>query len=475
MSGRSAFALLCFVSLLRLALAASVPLAPDEAYYWVWSRALAPGYFDHPPMVALFIRAGTALAGATAFGVRIAGPLAAAFGSVFLAAAGRELFGTWRQGVIAAALLNTTLIFGVGSLIITPDTPLILFWTATLWTLARLLRSGGGGWWLAAGGFAGLALDSDYTALLLVAGVGLWLLLDRQARPWLGRWQSWAGLALAALFFAPVFWWNARHGWASFIKQGGRVADFHPLRAGRFLSELVLGQFLLATPLVFVLLVAGMVEAWRSRGQSAAALLLASVLPGAAVFFEHALGDRVQGNWPVILYPGAALAAAGYLDVRPRLLQSTILLGAVLTALVYVQAVFAPISLPARFDPTLARLGGWPKLAKEAARRAGAGFLAADAYDVASELAFYAPPTTRVLAEGRRWQLFELPQAAVAGQWGLLLHPARRGPLRLGPPWAAMAVAREIERARAGVPAARYELATVVASPLPGLVLLPRP
>src|SRR2546426_835356 len=31
------------------------PLLPDEAYYWVWTRHLAAGYFDHPPMVAYLI------------------------------------------------------------------------------------------------------------------------------------------------------------------------------------------------------------------------------------------------------------------------------------------------------------------------------------------------------------------------------------------------------------------------------------
>src|SRR5580658_8827432 len=46
-------AALLLLTILRLALSAVMPLAPDEAYYWAWSRALAPGYFDHPPMVAL--------------------------------------------------------------------------------------------------------------------------------------------------------------------------------------------------------------------------------------------------------------------------------------------------------------------------------------------------------------------------------------------------------------------------------------
>ena len=43
---------------MRPVVAATTPLAPDETYYWVWSHALAPGYVDHPPMVAWLIGFG---------------------------------------------------------------------------------------------------------------------------------------------------------------------------------------------------------------------------------------------------------------------------------------------------------------------------------------------------------------------------------------------------------------------------------
>ena len=33
-------------------------LIDDEAYYWVFSNQLDFGYFDHPPMVALFVKIG---------------------------------------------------------------------------------------------------------------------------------------------------------------------------------------------------------------------------------------------------------------------------------------------------------------------------------------------------------------------------------------------------------------------------------
>ena len=37
---------------MRLVAAAITPLTFDEAYYWMWSKSLAGGYYDHPPMVA---------------------------------------------------------------------------------------------------------------------------------------------------------------------------------------------------------------------------------------------------------------------------------------------------------------------------------------------------------------------------------------------------------------------------------------
>ena len=181
---------------LRLVAAAALPLSGDEAYYWVWSHALAPGYLDHPPMVALWIRAGTLLAGQGGLGVRLLGPLSAAGGTLLLAqAAGALLPGS---GVPAAALFNGTLLLGAGAVTMTPDTPLVFFWTVAMWTLARLLATGQGAWWLAVGAASGLALDSKYTGGFLGAGIVLWLAWVPGLRHWFRSGWLWAGGAAAA-------------------------------------------------------------------------------------------------------------------------------------------------------------------------------------------------------------------------------------------------------------------------------------
>jgi len=478
---RLAAAALAAVTLARLVMAAVLPLSPDEAYYWVWSHALAPGYPDHPPMVALWIWLGTALAGQEALGVRLLGPLSAALGSVLLADAAERLLPGRRAGITAAALLNATLLFGVGTVVMTPDTPLLFFWTGCLWALARIASGGGAGWWLVAGLAAGLALDSKYTAVFLPVGVALWLLAVPGLRRWWRHPAVWAGAALGGAAFLPVVWWNATHGWASLLRQGGRVGDWQPERAPQFLAELLGGQIGLATPLVFLLCAGGVAWAvrrtWRERDPSAS-LLAALTVPAVLVFVQHALGGRVQGNWPAIVYPAAATAGVA---VWPRLHRPAVALGAAITLAVYVQATLAPLPLPARLDPSALRLAGWDGLAKrvEAAREAaGASFIVAEEYSLASELAWRLPAGVTVVGAEPRWALFTLPPARLAGAVGILVRSARRGDDAGGGPWSDIAAIGPAERSRGGAAIEGYRLYRVVAArdtDAPPRVLLPRP
>ena len=273
-------------------------------------------------------------------------------------------------------MLNATLLAGAGAVIMTPDTPLLFFWTCCLWALVRLLHSGRPAWWLAIGVFAGLALASKYTALLLWIGIGFGWSGCRRCATGGGRRCCGPERCSVRWSSCPVVLWNAAHGWASFLRQGGRVDDWQPARAGQFLGELVGGQFGLATPLVFLLLLVGVGwaarRAWRDR-DPAWRCCAALTLPGAVLFVQHALGDRVQGNWPAILYPAAAIAAAGLHSRRwLRLRWPAVALGLAITLLVYVQATSFVLPFPPRIDPIARELAGWDGLARsvDAARQA---------------------------------------------------------------------------------------------------------
>lgn len=459
---RAGLAALLALTVLRLVVAATVPLSADEAYYWVWSRALAPGYLDHPPMVALWIAAGTALLGEGALGVRLLGPLAAAAGSVLLALAARDLLdgeeaARRRAGVVAAVLLNATLMFGIGSVTMTPDTPLLFFWTVALWALGRLQATGQGGWWLLAGLAAGLAGASKYSAVLMLPAVLWWLLAGRAA--WLRRWQPWAGAALGGLVLVPVLAWNAGHGWVSLIKQAGRGGEATLARTLQFQGELLGGQLGLATPIIAVLAAAGV---WAALRQGRALLAGLSAVP-LLVFAWHGLGERVQANWLGVVYPAACLAAAGLGVPWRRWVRPGVALGLAMTAVAYLQGALAPVALPMRLDPTLLRLGGWKALADEVAavaRREGAGFVASDNYGHAALLARLLPPDIAVVGMEGRWALFALPDAtpAIAGRTGLLLRSTRRDDRVSADNLAALAPVADLLRARGGMVAEGFRL-----------------
>ncbi len=452
-------ALLVLLTAIRLVVAGMAPLSPDEAYYWVWSRALQPGYLDHPPMVALWIRGGTALAGQGAFGIRLFGPLAAAFGSVLLARAAEDLFPGRKLGIPAAALLNATLLMAAGAVTMTPDTPLLFFWTATLWALARLFATGRGRWWLVAGVFAGAALDSKYTAGLLGLGIALWLIARLEGRRWLRTPWPWAGGVLALLCFTPVLAWNFTHGFASFAKQGGRTGDWRPADALRHLAELLGSQIGLGTPWVALLCAAGVwIAARRVRQGAAPALLAALTVPGAAVFLQHAMGDRVQANWPAILFPAACIAAAAY---APRFWRPAAALGFAISAIVYLQAATAILPLPRALDPTLIRLGGWDGLTRDLDAQ-HASFVAADNYGLAAILAQHG--LSPIIGDEARWVYFDdLPDAPIAGQTGLLIRSHRRNGPPNRAPWRTIIPAGTLSRSRDGVVAEDYDLFRVVA------------
>jgi len=473
-------AALALLTMLRLGLAASLPLAPDEAYYWIWSRALAAGYFDHPPMVAFWIRAGTWLAGDSALGVRLLGPLSAALGSVLLWDAADRLLPGRNAGMMAVLLLNATLLIGAGAIVMTPDSPLLLFWICAMWAMAQIIAGGSGVWWLAVGLFVGLASVSKYTAILLALGLAIWLVMV--GRPWLRRREPYVGAALALVIIAPVLWWNATHQWVSFLRQGGRFALWSPGRAPEYLLELFAGQIAVVTPLIFLLCAAGALLAaritWRKRDPAWTLLAILSLLP-ALVFIPHAVGNPVQVNWPAILYPAAAVAAAG-LSGRfwCRLRIPAIALGLFITGAVYVQAEFTPLSLPTKLDPVALQMGGWPSLAAavdDSRRRTGASFVAADQYSLAAELARNSVDGVPVIGIGPRWLSFNLPAARVDGMTGILVEREdRTAPIGELERSVAVEIGKVARETGGGV-IETYRLYRVVAQRAARAVLLPHP
>jgi 4-amino-4-deoxy-L-arabinose transferase-like glycosyltransferase len=458
---------------IRLAAAANIHLTEDEAYYRIWSQHLQLGYFDHPPMIAWWIRAGRAICGDTPLGVRLLPSLACGLDTWLVGGLARRLGADDRTAFRAALWFNATITVCAGGMLATPDAPASFFWTLTLWLLAGAWTTRGAGQWMAAGVAAGLGALSKYSALFLAPGVLLWLALVPGGPARLRRPGPWLAALLAGGLFSLNVAWNALHGWEAFDKQFGRVAPAG-LDPGH-LVELLGGQFLLITPLIAVLAGVGAARAWRGRGREDGVRLMlpvATSAPFALYLMAHSLHDRVQGHWPAPLFGAIAICAAAAAPQGPgraRILRwATPAIGFAVGAAALAAMAAPALRLLGPGDPILA-LRGWPQFARdvEALRvRQGAAWVGTESYGVYAQLAFEdatRAPLLEVIERDRYWKADARPPDVA--QPGLIVDLARRmAPRDVGRCFGQVTPVGELDRAGGGGKNQRY-LAFLVARP----------
>jgi 4-amino-4-deoxy-L-arabinose transferase-like glycosyltransferase len=465
---------IALLSALRFIAAASLPLSADEAYYWLWSKHLAAGYFDHPPAIAFVIRAGTVLFGDTPLGVRVGALVLSLLASWFVWRSGEILLQDRIAGARACLFFNLTLMISIETLAATPDAPAVVTAAGFLLALAKVSQTNDGRWWLAVGIAAGLGLLSKYTGFFLGLGALAWLVFSPDARRWFrGPWPYLGG-ALALAIFTPNLLWNASHGWITFAYQFGRISGDHFTL--KFLAEFLGAQILLATPFIFLLAALGMAFSSRDR-DSATFLLAALVWPSAVYFLVHSLHDRVQGNWPCFLYPALAIAAAeawGRADWRgwtaPVWRASRPLavpVACILLAAAYAQALFGIVPL-GRSDP-LARLlaVGIDQVAGNIelfAASEHAGAIVTTDYASTSWFSFYLPSHPRIVQLNEEYRYSDAPRADTALLSGRLVYVAEtrldRRDLLL-PHFQNVVELAQFDRLRHGVPIAHYVVYSV--------------
>jgi len=201
------------MAIFRVFLASHIPLNDDEMYYWIWSRHLAYGYVDHPPIVAWLI-AATSFAGKSALAIRSAFIICLAAAAIAVGRAALA-FGASREGASAAAILfalipSQDILIGEAK----PDPPYLLCWALALLFAARAAKGKRRQDFL----YLGLALAGATLARFfgwaLVAGILGWALTS-SGRPL--RRGLWLSFAVLGALYAPFVFWNATHHWMNFV------------------------------------------------------------------------------------------------------------------------------------------------------------------------------------------------------------------------------------------------------------------
>jgi 4-amino-4-deoxy-L-arabinose transferase-like glycosyltransferase len=392
---RGFWALWSAVLLLKLVVAARLPLFVDEAFYWQEGRHLAAAYSDLPGLTAWLTRLGVALGGEHAFALRAPFLFLAALVPLLVVRITSREFGEkygWQAGCFALLLP----LAGTLGLLALPDAILALATLLCADAGARLLREVG------AAAALELALGLTLGALshyrfIAVIGVGfIALLLLPDGRRALRDVRVWTAIALGASAWVPLLAWNLDNADAGLRFQ---LVDRHPWAFHADGVAFLAIQALMVTPLLFVALVHA---SWRGRNGVLPASRYFASLGGLVVLGFFALGffadtERVSFHWPLPGYLALLPLLPALLSRWPRWLRAATWLIAGL-GLLAMLAFYSALSMPQVRARSAAdkfyqsNFAGWDDLAAATRRRLeqmppGTRILA-DSFKVGAELGF---------------------------------------------------------------------------------------
>ena len=281
--------------------AGTTELFDDEAYYSIYSRYPSWGYFDHPPMIAILIKAGSAIFNHE-FGVR--------FFIVLINTATILLIGHLikpRNDKLFYAILASIGLAQVGGIIAVPDTPLLFFISVFFLVYRKFIERMDWLNTLSLGVSIALMLYTKYHGILIV----FFTLFSNLKL--LRLYQTYLVTFIALLLFAPHLYWQYIHDFPS--------VQYHLFERNAssyrfaFTTEYILGQLLLPGPII------GWLFIWfaiRYRSTDLTNRALQFTLVGIYLFFLFStLKGRVEANWTVAAFVPLIVLSHHYLYTRP--------------------------------------------------------------------------------------------------------------------------------------------------------------
>jgi hypothetical protein len=268
-----------FISVLfiiKIILAFVLELGNDEAYYWLYSQYWQWNYFDHPPMVALWIRLFTVNLSLEQYEgfLRLGSLVGCVLASWFLFKA-VALLHSEKAGWFAVVMYNISLYSGItAGLYIMPDSPEMVFWTLALWLIVRITKNDKS-WtnWLLFGVVAGLCIMSKVHGAFLWIGVGGYAVFQKNA--WLRKPQLYAALLISLIVISPILFWNIEYSFATIKFHSHRVDVNRLIFQWRYFLKELGSEIGFNNPINFFIIVSALVALHRRRVQ---------YQPGLAIF-----------------------------------------------------------------------------------------------------------------------------------------------------------------------------------------------
>jgi len=281
------YGFIAIVTVLNILQAYLTGLHPDEAYYWVYAQFLDWGYFDHPPFVALFIKAGISIVHNT-LGLRLITVLSYATSIYLLWLIVKKYVANVPLFILT---ISSILLFHVYSFITTPDVPLFFFSVLFLYSYQIYLKENKVKWAIVLGIICAGLMYSKYHGILLI----FFILLSNLNL--FKRKNFYLVIGLAVVLCLPHLYWQYLNGYPSFYYHlVDRSATPYLLD---YTAQYFLDQVLMMGPLVGWLLFYYGIKLKAKEDLFLRGLKF--VFYGVFIFFFlSTFKSRVQAQWPLI-------------------------------------------------------------------------------------------------------------------------------------------------------------------------------
>jgi len=376
-SNRFVLFVLLGLTLLRTAAVTISPLelGVDEAQYWLWSQSPDFGYFTKPPLIAWIIGLTHWVFGHSAMAVRLPACWLQLATALVLWQTASWLYGP-RAGRLSALIWISLPAVGLGSFLISTDTPLLLAMALALRALAGSVceKTRPASAMIYAGIALGVGMLAKYAAIYGVFGfILIWALGRHHPNPIIQGRHLLLAIAACLITVSPNLIWNLMHDFST-IRHLGDNANLakQTYNIGQSLIFLI-GQAGVAGPLMFFLML-GII--FVSRHEKHAGWLVWMAVPVIGLISLQAYLSEANANWAVTAYPAMSVWLGGWLSsdssqktplFLPRKwlgigaisLNFTLTTGLLLATMSGSLGPLTPTSDPLR------RLRGWQALAKD--------------------------------------------------------------------------------------------------------------
>ena len=360
---------LVIITLLRSVAVITTPLelGVDEAQYWLWSQTPDFGYFTKPPLIAWIIGLAHWIFGHHTWAVRLPACWIHLITALLLWRGASWLFGQ-QAGRLAALIWISLPASGLGSFLISTDTPLLALWSAGLLAVcgiaSRRLSSPVG---MSIAGLAfGAAMLAKFAAIYALIGLTLIHLHGYMTRQKLFEGRD-IGIALFAfcLVASPHIIWNFANEFSTVRHLSDNVNISQPSSmAGVW--QFIGGQFAVAGPVVLLFMMIAAIAHWHDQKSRWLVWMSAPVL---TLMIIQSYLSEANANWAITAFPALTILLAGWLVQTQNQLYGFVAIGinfglSLMIILVTIAGSMGPFT--PQSDP-LRRLRGWQQLATDIA------------------------------------------------------------------------------------------------------------